>query len=102
MLSKKIYRSMIESLLYLTASHPNISFSVATCARYQENPKESHLTTIKRIICYINETLDYVLWYSYDSSLVIVGYFDANWVGNVEDRKSTRGVFSFFLLVIVL
>ena len=96
---------MIESLLYLIASHPNISFSVAACARYQEKPKVSHLTTIKRIICYINETLDYSLWYPYDSSLVIVGYFDANWVGNVEDRKSTRGVFSFFsffLLVIVL
>ena len=88
MLSKKIYRSMIESLLYLTASHPNISFSVATCARYQEKPKESHLTTIKKIIHYINETFDYGLWYPYDFSLVIVGYSDANQAGNVKDRKS--------------
>ena len=69
-------------------------------ARYQANPKESHLTTVKRMIYYINGTFDYGLWYSYDSSLVIVGYFDADWVENVEDRKNTSS--ACFLLVIVL
>ena len=54
-----LFRSMIESLLYLTASRPDIFFSVKVCARYQVNPKESHLVTVKRIIRYVNGTADY-------------------------------------------
>jgi hypothetical protein len=45
-----MYRSMIGSLLYLTASRPDIAFSVGVCARFQANPKESHLTVVKRIL----------------------------------------------------
>ena len=54
-----LYRNMIVSLLYLTASRPNISFSVGVCARYQANPMESHIATVKRIIKYVNGTVDY-------------------------------------------
>ena len=50
---------MIGSLLYLTTSRPNIYYSIGVCARYQTNPKESHLATIKRIIHYVNETVDF-------------------------------------------
>ena len=49
-----IYRSMIGSLLYLTASRPDICFSVGVCARYQANPKESHLAAVKQIICFVH------------------------------------------------
>ena len=86
----KLYRNMIGSLLYLTTSHPDISFSVEACVRYQSNPKESHLKTVKRII---NGSLDYGLWNPYDSFFMIVRYSDANQVENVKDRKSTSGVF---------
>ena len=89
---QKLYKSMIGSLLYLIVSRPDISFSVGTCARYQANLKESHLMSVKRIIHYINETLDYGLWYPYDFFLVIVGYSNADWAKNVEDRKNTFGV----------
>ena len=74
----------------------NISFRVGAYARYQANPKESHLTFVKRIIRYS----DYVLWYPYDSCLLIVGYSDVDWSENVEDRKRTSN--ACFLLVIVL
>ena len=86
---------MIGSLLYLIASHPHISFSVGAYARYQANPKESHLISVKRIICYINGTLDYGLWYLYDSSFMIAGYSNVDWAGNVEDRKATSGACFF-------
>ena len=86
---------MIGSLLYLIASHPHISFSVGACARYQANPKESHLVSVKRIICYINGTLDYGLWYLYDSSFMIAGYSNADWAGNIEDRKATSSACFF-------
>ena len=86
---------MIGSLLYTTMSHPDIYFSVRAYARYQANPKESRLTTVKRIIHYINGTLDYGLCYPYDSSFVIVGYYDVDWVGNVVDRKNTSSIYFF-------
>ena len=50
---QKLYRVMIGSLLYLTASKPNILFSVGICARYQSDPKEAHLSTVKRILRYL-------------------------------------------------
>ena len=75
---QKLYRSIIGNLLYLIVSRPNISFSVRAHARYQENPKESHLMFVKRIIFYINRTLDYGLCNPYDSSFMIVGYSDAD------------------------
>ncbi|KAK4546491.1 hypothetical protein RGQ29_032875 [Quercus rubra] len=81
--------SIIGSLLYLTASKPDIAFSVGVCARYQAAPKESHLTAVKRIITYVNGTPDYGLWYSNDSNACLVGYLDADWAGSVDDRKST-------------
>jgi hypothetical protein len=59
-----LYRSMIGSLLYLTAGRPDIAFSVGVCARFQPNPKESHLTTIKCIIKYVNDTINHGIWYS--------------------------------------
>ena len=89
--SRILYRSIIGSLLYLTASRLDIAFSVGVCARYQVAPKESHLTAVKRIIRYINETPDYGLWYSKDSNACLVGFSDADWAGSVDDRKSTLG-----------
>ena len=82
---------MIDSLLYLTTSRTNISYSVGVCARYQENPKESHMIALKRIIKYFKTTTDFGVWYSKDTNDVLTRYSDANWAGNADDRKSTSG-----------
>ena len=86
-----LYRSMIGSLLYLTASRPDISYSVGVCARYQTNPKESHMIALKRIIKHVKTTVDFGVWYSKDINDVLAGYSDTDWVGNANDRKSTSG-----------
>ena len=83
--------SMIGSLLYLTASRPDISYSVGVCARYQANPKESHTTTLKRIIKYVKTTVEFGVWYSKDTNDVLTRYSDADWARNADDRKSTLG-----------
>ena len=88
-MSPTLYRSIIRSILYLTTSRLDIAFSIGVCARYQATPKESHLTTVKRIIRYINGTPDYGLWYSKDSNGL--WYANADWAGSVDDRKSTSG-----------
>ncbi|CAM8923401.1 unnamed protein product [Rhodiola kirilowii] len=82
---------MTGSLLYLTASRPHIALVVGVCARYQANPKESHLMNVKRIIKYVRGTSDYGLWYTKDTNSYLVGYCDADWAGNAEDRNSTSG-----------
>ena len=86
-----LYRSIIGSLLYLTARRLDIAFSVGVCARYQATLKESHLTAVKRIIRYINGTPEYGLWYSKDSNDCLVGYSDVDWARSVDDRKSNSG-----------
>ncbi|CAM8902386.1 unnamed protein product [Rhodiola kirilowii] len=86
-----LYRSMIGSLLYLTASRPDIAYAVGVCARYQVDPKESHLLQVKRIIKYVCGTDDFGIWYTKDTNPHLVGYCDADWAGNAEDRKSTSG-----------
>ena len=89
--NSSLYKSMIGSLFYLTASRPNISYSVRVYARYQENSKESHMISLKRIIKYIKTTVDFGRWYSKDTNNVLVGYSNADWAGNADDRKSTSG-----------
>ena len=59
----KLYRSMMGSLLYLTACRLDIMFTVFLCARYQSCPKESHLLTVKRIFRYLKDTPSLGLWY---------------------------------------
>ena len=86
-----LYRSMIGSLLQLIASRPDISYSVEVCARYQANPKESHMIALKRIIKYVKTTVDFGVWYSKDTNDVLAGYSNADWAENADDRKSILG-----------
>jgi len=88
--SKK-YRGMIGSLLYLTASRPDIMFAVCLCARFQSNPKESHLKAVKRIIRYVKGTSCLGLFYPRNDSFTLTAYCDADFGGCKTDRKSTSG-----------
>jgi len=90
-----VYRSMIGGLLYLTASRPDIMFSVCLCARFQSKPKESHLLAVKRILRYLKGTVDLGIWYSNESSFVLNAYCDADYGGCKVTRKSTSGACQF-------
>ncbi|GKB01416.1 hypothetical protein Tco_0829460 [Tanacetum coccineum] len=86
------YRGIIGSLLYLTASRPDIMFSVCLCARFQENPKTTHLEAIKCIFRYIRGTSHLGLWYPKATGIETVVYADSNHMGDYIDRKSTSSV----------
>ncbi|KAJ1689849.1 hypothetical protein LUZ63_014004 [Rhynchospora breviuscula] len=90
-----LYRGIIGSLLYLTASRPDIMYAVCLCARYQANPKESHHKAIKRILRYVKGTQSLGLWYGKQTELDLVGYTDADFAGDRMDRKSTSGTCQF-------
>ncbi|GKB74552.1 uncharacterized mitochondrial protein-like protein, partial [Tanacetum coccineum] len=86
-----LYRSMIGTLMYLTASRPDIMFAVCACARFQVSPKTSHLLAVKIIFRYLKGKPSLGLWYSKDSPLELVAYTDSDYAGATLDRKSTTG-----------
>ncbi|KAH9778649.1 hypothetical protein KPL71_007414 [Citrus sinensis] len=91
----KTYRGMIGSLLYLTASRPDIMFSVCLCARFQSCPKESHMLAVKRIFRYLIGTINLSLWYPRGTHIDLTCYSDADFTGYKVDRKSTSGTCHF-------
>nr|GEU84407.1 putative ribonuclease H-like domain-containing protein [Tanacetum cinerariifolium] len=90
-----MYRLMIGSLMYLTSSRPDIMFAVCACARYQVNPKVSHLHAVKRIFRYLKGQPKFSLWYPKDSPFYLVAYTDSEYAGASLDRKSTTGGYQF-------
>ncbi|GJV89936.1 putative reverse transcriptase, RNA-dependent DNA polymerase [Tanacetum coccineum] len=86
-----LYRSMIGSLMYLTASRPDIMFAVCACARFQVTPKVSHLHAVKRIFRYLKGQPKLGLWYPKDSPFDLEAYTDSDYAGASLDRKSTTG-----------
>ncbi|XP_070005080.1 secreted RxLR effector protein 161-like [Nicotiana sylvestris] len=91
----KLFSGMIGLLLYLKASRPDIVFSVGLCARFQANPKKSHLKVVKRILRYLKGTPDLCLWYPRGYNFDPVGYADVDYTGFHVDRKFTSGTTHF-------
>ncbi|KAI3770975.1 hypothetical protein L6452_02123 [Arctium lappa] len=86
-----LYRSMIGSLMYLTASRPDIMFTVCLCDRFQVKPKQAHLQVVKRIFRYLRGQPRLGLWYPYESNFDLIAYSDSDLGGANMDRKSTSG-----------
>ncbi|GKD29841.1 retrovirus-related pol polyprotein from transposon TNT 1-94 [Tanacetum coccineum] len=86
-----LYRSVIGSLMYLTSSRLDIMFVVCACARYQVNPKVSHLHAEKGIFRYLKGQSKLGLWYPKDSPFDLVAYTDSDYTGASLDRMSTIG-----------
>ncbi|GJY75492.1 retrovirus-related pol polyprotein from transposon TNT 1-94 [Tanacetum coccineum] len=89
------YRGMIGTLLYLTASRPDLQFAICMCARYQALPTEKHLNAVKRIFRYLKGTVNRGLWYPKDSSIALTAFADADHAGCQDTRRSTSGSMQF-------
>ncbi|GJT46473.1 retrovirus-related pol polyprotein from transposon TNT 1-94 [Tanacetum coccineum] len=85
------YHGMIGTLLYLTASRPDLQFAICMCARYQARPTEKHLNAVKRIFRYLKGTVHRGLWYPKDSSIALTAFADADHAGCQDTRRSTSG-----------
>ena len=77
--NKRVYRSMIGSLLYITTSRLDIMQAVGMVGRFQYAPKQSHLVAVKRIFKYLKGTMTYGLWYPRNQNLQLNTYSDVNW-----------------------
>ncbi|GKV30443.1 hypothetical protein SLEP1_g39251 [Rubroshorea leprosula] len=85
------YRSIIGSLLYLTATRPNIMFAVSLLSRYMSSPTQVQLSVAKRVRRYVNGTIDYGIWFSKNDHGCLSGYSDSDWAGSIDDGRSTSG-----------
>nr|GEX14997.1 retrovirus-related Pol polyprotein from transposon TNT 1-94 [Tanacetum cinerariifolium] len=89
------YRGMIGTLLYLTASRPDLQFAICMCSRYQARPTEKHVHAVKRIFRYLRGTVHRGLWYPKDSFVALTAFADANHAGCQDTRRSTSGSVQF-------
>nr|GFB46094.1 uncharacterized mitochondrial protein AtMg00810-like [Tanacetum cinerariifolium] len=89
------YRGMIGTLLYLTASIPDLQFAIYMYARYQARPTEKHVHAVKRIFRYLRGTVHRGLSYSKDSFIALTAFADADHAGCQDTRRSTSGSVQF-------
>ncbi|GJU73022.1 retrovirus-related pol polyprotein from transposon TNT 1-94 [Tanacetum coccineum] len=89
------FRGMVGSLMYLTASRPDLVFAVCMCARYQAKPTKKHLEAIKRVFQYLRGTIHMGLWYPKDNAMALTAYADADHAGCQDTRRSTSGSAQF-------
>ena len=95
-MSKVPYSSAIESLMYaMMCTCPDICYAVRLISRFQSNPGIKHWMSVKRILRYLKGTTDYVLCYQ-GRDFQLIGYTDADWGGDLDQRKSTFG-YAFLL-----
>lgn len=85
------FKQIVESLMYLTATRPNLMFIVSLISRYMGKPTELHFQAVKRVLRYLNGTTDFGIFYKKGGSKSLVGYTDSDYAGDVEDQKSTSG-----------
>ena len=86
------YQSAVASLLYLVMwTRSDITCAVSNAAKFCSNPSKEHWTAVKRIMRYLKGTIDYGLCYDKSSSGECVGYSEADWASDLNDRKSTSG-----------
>nr|GEU77640.1 putative ribonuclease H-like domain-containing protein [Tanacetum cinerariifolium] len=88
------FRSLVGSLMYLTASRPDLVFVVCMCARYQASPTKKHLEALKWVFWYLKGTINWV-WYPKDTAMALTAYADADHAGCQDTRRSTSGSAQF-------
>ncbi|XP_017179515.1 uncharacterized mitochondrial protein AtMg00810-like [Malus domestica] len=94
--SEEQYRRIVGSLLYLTATRPDIMYDASLLARFMNSPTNKHFGTAKRVLRYIKGTLDYGLEYVKGKNAMLIGFCDSDGGGSVDDNKNTSGnAFSF-------
>ena len=85
------FRRLVGSLMYLTATRPDIMYVVSLISRFMEAPKASHWQVGKRILRYIARTTEYGILYSSKSKFKLLGFTNSHFAGSEDDRKSTSG-----------
>uniref|UniRef100_A0A2N9EIQ9 Integrase catalytic domain-containing protein n=1 Tax=Fagus sylvatica TaxID=28930 RepID=A0A2N9EIQ9_FAGSY len=89
------YQRLVGKLIYLSHTRPDIAYAVSVVSQFMHNPSEDHMGAVIRILRYLKSSPGTGLMFSKNDHLNIEGYTDADWAGNILDRKSTSGYFTF-------
>jgi len=90
--SKIPYQEAVGSLMYLSqCTRPDITYAISYLSRFNQNPNQTHWKSVKRVLRYLKATINYKLEFSTDQEGSIIGFCDADWAGNLEDRRSVTG-----------
>lgn len=88
---KTYYKQIVESLMYLTSTRPDMMFVVGLISRYMENPTQMHLSVAKRAVRYLKGIVDFGIFYRKEGNHQLMAYSDSDYAGDLDDRKSTSG-----------
>lgn len=91
LVNETYYKQIVGSLMYLTASRPDLMFVVSLLSRFMSRPTEMHFQAAKRVMRYIKGTADYGIFYKKQDSEELVAFTDSDYAGDLDDRKSTSG-----------
>ena len=96
MADEGLYRRIVGSLLYLTATRPDLIYAASLLSRFMTGPTKIHMGAAKEVLRYVQGTLIYGIEYVRNQSSTLIGFCDADWVGSEDDSRSTSGyAFSF-------
>ncbi|XP_017431882.1 secreted RxLR effector protein 161-like [Vigna angularis] len=90
------FKQIVGSLMYLTATRPDIMFSVSLISRYMSKPTELHLQAAKRILRYLKGTTSYGIFYRKGGKENLLAFIDSSYAGDEDDSKSTSGYVFLF------
>ncbi|BBN68151.1 hypothetical protein Prudu_303S000400, partial [Prunus dulcis] len=93
--NKERYQRLVGRLIYLSHTRSDIAYAVSVVSQFMHSPSEDHMNAVLRILRYLKSAPEKGLMFSKHGHLNIDGYSDADWAGNVTDRKSTSGYFTF-------
>ncbi|KAK2442749.1 putative mitochondrial protein [Trifolium repens] len=86
-----LFKQIVGSLMYLTATRPDIMFAVCLISRYMEKPTDEHLLAAKKVLRYVKGTVEFGVQYLKNGEPELLGYTDSDYAGDIDDRKSTSG-----------
>ncbi|XP_021803206.1 pyruvate, phosphate dikinase, chloroplastic-like [Prunus avium] len=89
--SESEYQQIVGSLLYLTATRPDVMFASSLLARFMHNPTRKHMGIAKRVLRYIQGTVDFGIEFVKGKTTTLIGYCDSDWAGSEDDMRSTSG-----------
>ncbi|TYK18375.1 putative mitochondrial protein [Cucumis melo var. makuwa] len=88
------FRSLVGGLIYLTYTHPNISYSIGVISRFLQCPSRDHFGAAKRVMRYIAGTIEYGIWYSKVSDFKLCRFTDSDWASSLDDKRSVSAEYA--------
>lgn len=93
--NKERYQRLVGKLIYLSLTRPDIAYAVSVVSQFMHSPSEDHMEAVMRILSYLKSAPGKGLLFKKHGHLKVEGYTDADWAGNITDRRSTSGYFTF-------